>query len=131
VAAQNADLERARAELLARLVALTSASRDERLRSASGLASDTDAAREVVELWLFWWRDVVLAASGARSLASTGETRVEAERQGHMLGIVRAQDFLTALVAAREALEANAHPQLTIEALLLDLPVLPASDVRR
>jgi DNA polymerase-3 subunit delta' len=130
-AAQSPDIERARSESLARLVSLTGASRDERLRAASALASDTDTAREAVELWLFWWRDVVLAACGARSLASDGEVRAEAERQGHALGVERTQGFLTALVSAREALEANANPLLTIEALLLDLPALPLSHARR
>jgi DNA polymerase-3 subunit delta' len=130
-AAQHPDIERARSESLARLVSLTGASRDERLRAAGTLASDTDAAREAVELWLFWWRDVVLAACGARGLASAGEARAEAERQGHALGVELAQGFLSALVAAREALEANANPLLTIEALLLDLPVLPVSNSRR
>jgi hypothetical protein len=32
---------------------------------------------------------------------------------------------------AREALEANANPLLTLETLLLDLPALPVSDARR
>jgi DNA polymerase-3 subunit delta' len=130
-AAQHPDVERARSEALARLISLTGASRDERLRAASALAPDTDAAREVVELWLFWWRDVVLAACGARGLASSGEARAEAERQGHALGIERAQGFLNALVAAREALEANANPLLTIEALLLELPTLSVSNAHR
>ncbi|HEY7020138.1 MAG TPA: DNA polymerase III subunit delta' [Ktedonobacterales bacterium] len=130
-AAQHPEIERARSESLARLVSLTGASRDERLRAAGTLASDTDAARDVIELWLFWWRDVVLAACGARNLASAGEARAEAERQGHALGVERAQSFLNALVAAREALEANANPQLTIEALLLDLPALPVSNAHR
>jgi DNA polymerase-3 subunit delta' len=130
-AASRPDIERARSELLARLISLTGASRDERLRAAGTLASDTDAAREAVELWLFWWRDVVLAACGARYLASAGEARAEAERQGRALGVERSQSFLSALVAAREALEANTNPQLTFEALLLDLPALPVSHARR
>jgi DNA polymerase-3 subunit delta' len=130
-AAQNPELERARAALLARLVALTPASRDERLRAAGTLATDADAARAVVDLWLVWWRDVVLAAGGARHLAATGEVRTEAERQGRALGVERAQGFLRALVAAGEALEANANAQLTIETLLLDLPTAPVLDARR
>jgi DNA polymerase-3 subunit delta' len=129
-AAQHPDIERARSETLARLASLTGASRDERLRAAGMLASDIDAARDVIELWLFWWRDVVLAACGARYLASTGEARGEAERQGNALGIERAQGFLKALVAARDALEANANPQLTLEALLLEQPALPSSHAR-
>jgi DNA polymerase-3 subunit delta' len=130
-AARHPEIEHARSESLARLVSLTGASRDERLRAAGTLASDTDAARDVVELWLYWWRDVVLAACGAQGQASAGEARAEAERQGRALGVERAHSFLSALVAAREALEANANPQLSLEALLLDLPTLPLSPVRR
>jgi DNA polymerase III subunit delta' len=130
-AAQRPEIARARSESLAQVIALTGASRDERLRAAGMLASDTDTAREAVELWLFWWRDVVLAACGAHGLASAGEARAEAERQGRALGVERAQSFVNALVAAREALEANANPLLTIEALLLDLPALPVSNSRR
>ena len=130
-AAQRPELAQERTELLERLIALTSASRDERLRVAGSLASDTDAARAVVELWLFWWRDVTLAACGARHLASAGEMRTEAERQGRALGAEKAQEFLIALVEAREVLEANANPLLTIEALLLNLPALPVSNARQ
>jgi DNA polymerase-3 subunit delta' len=130
-AAQRPELARERSELLGRLIAFTGAPRDERLRAAGTLAGDTDAARAVVELWLLWWRDVTLAACGARHLASAGAARAEAERQGPALGIERAQGFLTAIVEAREALEANANPQLTIEALLIDLPLLPVTNTRR
>jgi DNA polymerase-3 subunit delta' len=130
-AAQHPELERARSETLKRLILLTAASRDERLRAAGTLATDTDAAREVVELWVSWWRDVVLAACGARHLAAAGEARAEALRQGHALGVERAHGFLTALVEARETMEANANPLLTIETLLLGLPALPGSDSRR
>jgi DNA polymerase-3 subunit delta' len=130
-AAQRPELAQARSDLLGRLIALTTASRDERLRAAGALAANIDAAREAAELWLFWWRDVVLAACGARHLAAAGDVRAEAERQGRALGVELAQAFLTALVAAREALEANANPQLTIEALLFDLPALPVSHARQ
>jgi DNA polymerase-3 subunit delta' len=123
-AAQEPALARARSDLLARLIALSGASRDERLRAAGTLATDVEAALGVVELWMFWWRDVVLAACGARHLSSSGDARAAAERQGYALGLERAQAFLTALLAAHQALEANANPQLTLEVLLLDLPVV-------
>jgi DNA polymerase III subunit delta' len=130
-AALRPEIAQKRSELLTRLIALTGATRDERLRAAGTLTTDTDAAREVVELWLFWWRDVVLGACGARHLASVGDVRQQAEQQGHALGVERSQRFLTVLVEAREALEANANPLLTLEALLLDLPALPVSNTRR
>src|SRR5262249_11105961 len=75
-----------RAELLASLVELTGMPRAERIRQAGVLASDAEAARQALELWTLWWRDVVLASCGATNLATTGTARDEAERQGRALG---------------------------------------------
>lgn len=114
-----------RAERLATLVRLTTAGRDERLRQSGLLAGDVESARQVVELWTLWWRDVVLAANGAAHLATAGEARAEAERQGRALGAERAHGFLRSLLAAQAALEQNANPRLTLDVLMLDLPNLP------
>jgi DNA polymerase-3 subunit delta' len=116
-----------RAELLATLVRLASTGRDERLRQSGALAPDVASAQQTVELWTLWWRDVVLAASGATHLATSGEARSEAERQGRALGMERAYPFLQALLAAQAALEQNANPRLTLDVLMLDLPSVPTS----
>ncbi len=121
---EEPELRTRRAELLETLLRLTGATRDERLRQAGALAPDAEAARQVVTLWMQWWRDVVLAASGATHLASTGEARREAERQGRALGSARAYAFLRSLVDAQAALEQNANPRLTLDVLMLDLPTL-------
>ncbi len=115
-----------RAGLLAALVRLASVGRDERLRQAGALAPDVASAQQTVELWTVWWRDVVLAASGAPHLGTTGEVRQEAERQGRALGFERAYAFLQSLLAAQAALEQNANPRLTLDVLMLDLPSLPS-----
>jgi DNA polymerase-3 subunit delta' len=119
---QDPALRTRRAELLASLTRLTSAGRDERLRQAGSLATDVESARQAVELWTLWWRDVVLAACGASHLGATGAARREAERCGQALGQERAYAFLQALLAAQAALEQNANPRLTLDVLMLDLP---------
>lgn len=118
------ELRQARAEQLAQIAALAGAPRATRLRQAGMLGSDVESARRTLELWLLWWRDVVHAACGATTLASTGELRVEAERQGRAIGEEHARRFMLALVEAQTNLEANANPRLTLEVLMLDLPVL-------
>ncbi|MEO7000381.1 MAG: DNA polymerase III subunit delta' [Ktedonobacterales bacterium] len=124
---EQPELREQRDDLLQQLMALTYARRDERLRRAATLASDTEAARQALDLWMFWWRDVTLAACGSQRLVTTGASRAQAERQGRALGAERAEAFLRALLAAQTALDQNANPRLTLEVLLLDLPTLPRS----
>ena len=124
---QQPELRERRAEELARLTSLTAASRDERIRQAATLGADGETARRVLDLWLLWWRDVVLAACGAQHLVTTEAARAEAERQGRALGRERAEAFLRALMNAQVALDQNANPRLAIEVLLLDLPSLSAA----
>jgi DNA polymerase-3 subunit delta' len=112
----------ARADLLAEIVGLTGATRDERIKRAGTLASDGETARQTLDLWMLWWRDVTLAANGAQARATTGDVRAQAERQGRVLGPVRAQAFMHALLAAQAALDQNGAPRLTMENLLLALP---------
>ena len=124
-AAENPELREQRIRELEEIANLASASRDERLRRAGALGTDVESARRVLELWTLWWRDVVLAAGGASHLALSGDLRTRAERLGARLGLERAQAFMRSLLAAQLALEANANPRLTLEALALDLPRLP------
>ncbi len=114
----------ARADLLAEIVGLTRATRDERIKRAATLASDNATARQTLDLWTLWWRDVTLAANGAHARATTGDARAQAERQGRTLGPTRAQTFMQALLAAQAALDQNGNPRLTMENLLLELPTL-------
>ncbi|HEV2461407.1 MAG TPA: DNA polymerase III subunit delta' [Ktedonobacterales bacterium] len=121
---EQPQLRAERAERLGQILALVDATRDQRIRTAGVLAGDGDAARRTVELWLLWWRDVTLAASGSAHLVTQGQARREAERIGRALGLMRAYAFLRALLNAQVALDQNANPRLTLEVLMLDLPTL-------
>lgn len=127
---ENPALRERRAEELETIAALATAPRDEQLRKAGALAPDNETARRTVELWMLWWRDVVLSACGADHLATTGEPRQRAERLGRALGRERAQPFLESLLRAQRALEANGNPRLTLEVLALDLPRAPGARTR-
>lgn len=111
-----------REQTLGRITALAGAPVDERLRLVAALGSDNASVRAALDQWVFWWRDVTLAASGAHSLLSAGAPRREAERLGAAVGPERARAFLDALLVARASLDINANPRLTLENLALDLP---------
>jgi DNA polymerase-3 subunit delta' len=108
--------------LLDQIVGLPRAGRDERLRIGAALAKDGDRARESLELWILWWRDVVLAASMATHLMSEGNTRYEAERLAQAIGHEQAESFLHALLAAQESLDQNTNARLVFDVLMFDLP---------
>jgi DNA polymerase III subunit delta' len=126
---QPAVLER-RAALQREILALAGATRDARMRQASALAADAESARQALEEWTLWWRDVVLAAVGVTRLSATGAAREQAERMGRAVGASAAEAFLRRLVAARQQLEQNANPRLTLEVLALDMP-LPQTVTRQ
>jgi DNA polymerase-3 subunit delta' len=113
-----------RSELLDQIMGLPSAGRDERLRTAATLAKDGDRARESLELWILWWRDVVLAASSTTHLISEGRARSEAEQLARSIGRQQAESFLHALVAAQDSLDQNTNARLVFDVLMLDLPRL-------
>jgi DNA polymerase III subunit delta' len=119
---QPALLER-RATLQRDILALAVATRDSRMRQVAALAPDAESARQAVEEWTLWWRDVVLAAAGVTRLNATGPAREQAERLGRTVGAPAAEAFLRRLIAARQQLEQNANPRLTLEVLALDMPL--------
>lgn len=126
------ELRERHAALMQQIVALAAAAPPARLRLVAPLAADTDAARTTVEVWTLWWRDVVLAATGATELTSPGAAREAAERLGRTLGLARAEPFLRRLLTTRAQLDQNANARLALEVLALDMPMpAPARDPAR
>ena len=94
----------------------------ERLEYALQLSRNPEAAPEFLQLWLSWWRDLLLTASGSSAgiinIDREGTLRTQAQR--YSLGQVRR--FVEALRAAAWQLEHNANTRLTLEVLMLSLP---------
>jgi hypothetical protein len=107
----------ARDQHLAQLGAALSASALERLRLSATLAetwsSRPDAVRETLATWRDWWRARLLADLGAAAPAESPAFAGDAETCRQALD--RVQQTLVDL-------DANVHPRLALEALLLGLP---------
>jgi len=121
-ASQNGAILTQRERYLDEMMELLGQGRTERMEYARQLSKNPEATRELLQLWLSWWRDLLLMASGC----SVGIVNIDrqntlrAQAQQYNLGQVR--DFVEALQAATWQLEHNANPRLTLEVLMLSLP---------
>ena len=88
------------------------------------VGNDKAAARAILEIWLTYWRDVLLQSHGC-PVQPCNSDRAD-EIQALALGIApkRAYDALAATRRTIEALSTNANIRLALDALLLDYPGL-------
>jgi DNA polymerase III subunit delta' len=128
-AAGDARILKARAEALAALDALEGEGRAEQLSRAGELAKDSDELPQVLEVWLTWWRDLLLLQSGIVSEGGGDGARVTnvdreplLRAQAEQFSTAEVQAALQATRSAGRQLEQNANPRLVMEVLALSLP---------
>ena len=122
VASQNDAILSRREKYLDQMMKLMGQGRVERMEYVQQLSHDPEALRELLQLWLSWWRDLLLTASGssAEIINIDREDTLRAQAERYSLDQVR--DFVEALRAAAWRLEHNANTRLTLEVLMLSLP---------
>ena len=98
----------------------------ERFNYANELAGrfsrDRNAGRELLFLWLQWWRDLVLVKEGAEDYVLDRERLPQLRQQAAGLSTAQVVVFLKALERCLEALDSNANARLALEVLMLGLP---------
>lgn len=120
-AAADPALLAAHEQALTQLATALGASRLERLRLAAGLAEDwstrADRLRATLETWRDWWRGCLLRGLGspAPRAAAAHEPAFAGDATTCWQALGRVQQTLADL-------DANVHPRLALEALLLALP---------
>jgi DNA polymerase-3 subunit delta' len=119
--ADTAALQR-RAQRLDEMGELLETSTVERFRYAGWLVRDPIAMQETLDLWLGWWRDVMLLAADADASLTNVDRESEARNQARRFGLGRSKTMVEALRSAIDRLRRNANPRLTLEVLMLDLP---------
>ena len=115
-----------RAEKMDRLLEVMAADYEERFTYASQLASrftqNRGAVQEILDLWLDWWRDLLLVRIGCRDFITNVDrlTALDEMAEGYSLTQIKA--YADSLRAAGEQLRQNANPRLVLEVLMLDMP---------
>jgi DNA polymerase-3 subunit delta' len=106
------------------LTALPSLSKVKRFDVAQRLSADSDKLRDILELWLLWWRDMVLAANNSLDLIVNVDMRGQLQKQAAKIGSSEAQHMIRAILRTIEAIEQNVNARVALEVLMLDVPIV-------
>ena len=90
---------------------------------ASLFGSDRDAAKDLLALWLRWWRDLLLIKEGAEEFLHNADHAESLRRQASGLSTPQIVQFINRLMQTLGSLDSNANPRLAMEVLMLNLPL--------
>ncbi len=123
-AAENDDLLAQRREQLEYLTKILSMSRVQRFDFVQKLGTDAEKVQTLLELWLLWWRDMVLTANGCLDLSVNVDMRPQLKAQATKLGTAEAERMVRRIIETMEAIAQNVNTRVALEVLMLDLPHL-------
>jgi DNA polymerase-3 subunit delta' len=116
----------ARAQKLENLYTVIRSDTEERFNKAAQLAAryaqDRSAVQEILDLWLDWWRDLLLVKTGCQDyVTNTDQLNILHDMAGHYT-LEQVRGCLGSIRAAEVQLKQNANPRLVLEVLMLDTP---------
>jgi DNA polymerase-3 subunit delta' len=106
-------------DLLTRLPRM---SRAERFELAQQLSTESEKIPMLLELWLLWWRDMVLAANTCLDLTVNVDMRDLLKVQATKVGTNESERMVRAILQTMELLEQNVNVRVALEVLMLDVP---------
>ena len=103
---------------------LLSENRVERFDYAEAMAKNNDSFREILKVWLSFWRDVMLRA-GYPSAQITNIDRSETiDELANELELNKSHAIVVSLERIFDQLDHNINPRLAVEVFMLDLPYI-------
>jgi DNA polymerase-3 subunit delta' len=116
-------LER-RHQILEEHLQLLKASLVERFAYADSIhkANDKDLLPGLLEVWLSFWRDVMLCAAGSSAEISNLDWVDDIQQLAALLDLNSLERIIASILRTYDLLTFNINPRLAIEVLLLDLP---------
>lgn len=113
-----------RAQWLSALQGLLAGSRVQRFAFAEKASKDRKELKNMLLVWLSYWRDVLVSASGATVPLANTDRAAEIGAVAQDIGFSQAADALQAVERTLTQLETNVNARLALEVLLLELPLL-------
>jgi len=125
-AALDDDLLKLRAQRIERLVDIADADCEERFAYAAQLAAQFSQNRglvqEELDLWLDWWRDLLLIKAGCRDIITNVDLEASLIEVAGSYSLAQIKAVISSIQAAGKQLRQNANPRLVLEVLMLDIP---------
>ena len=104
----------------------TNADYEERFAYSTQLATEFSQNRELVlevlDLWLEWWRDLLLAKAGLSEAITNIDMSTTIVDWAGGYSLAQIKNFINSIQAAEEQLRQNANPRLVLEVLMLNIP---------
>ena len=123
-ALQNPEVLEQREQQLALLEEILQSNRAGRFGHAESLSKDKQALFPLLELWLTYWRDLVLICERSELEVSNYDHAPALEQLAHYVQPDEALAALNATQTALQTLHTNANTRLLLEVLFLDYPGL-------
>ncbi len=101
---------------------LLSSSRRERFAYAERISEDRETLRDLLQIWLSYWRDVLLRAANASSPIANFDREHEIEHLAAHFNLKTAHSTVSSIERIYNLLDRNINTRLAVEVLLLDLP---------
>lgn len=123
-AVEDEDLLTERQAQLEILTRVPSLSRVQRFDIAQKLSAEGDKIKGILELWLLWWRDLVLAAHNCPELIVNVDMRNLLQKHASRISSLEAQRMIRNILRTIEVLDQNVNARMALEVLMLDTPAL-------
>ena len=123
-AVEDEEMLEERKTQMEQLAKLPTMSKVQRFDFVQRLSVDADKVRDVLELWLLWWRDMVLAVNGCLDLTVNVDMRDLLRMQANKLDSTEAVRIIRAILQTMEALDQNVNARVAFEVLMLEIPAL-------
>lgn len=125
-AVQDESILGQRAEWLDEIQEVIAADSERKFAYSSQLSSRFSQDRELVygrlELWLDWWRDLMLVKTDAAESVTNIDRLEELGSMAGRYSLAQIRNFIRGIQAADEQLKQNANPRLVLDVLMLDIP---------
>ncbi|MBI4317659.1 MAG: DNA polymerase III subunit delta' [Chloroflexi bacterium] len=125
-AASDVALLEERQQELARIIDLSRASSIERFKyaeeAATAFGRDPESVYSLLDVWLGWWRDLLLVRIGCPALVTNVDFLAQLRDQANRYELDHLYGFMMAVEKARTQLEQNVNARLALEVLMLGLP---------
>jgi len=125
-AAVDSGVLQQRGERMDRLLDILDADGERRFAYASQLAvqfgRDRRAVQDILDLWLDYWRDLLLIKIGCDDAVTNADMLATLEERAGGYSLAHIRSFIDSIQAAEEQLGQNANPRLVLEVLMLSIP---------
>ena len=109
------------------LIQLLAASRGERFAFAAGMVKDKEELRSELQVWLTFWRDVLICAAGITDTITNLDYLAQLKSLANDVGLSKAQFYVNAIEDTMDRIDHNVNSRLALEVLLMDFPKISIS----